>query len=356
MKILTVAGTRPQLVKIAAVSRKLRKEYTEILVNTGQHYDYNMAGVFFDELNIPKPDYDLGVGSDSHGKQTGLMMIKLEEIFDKENPDLVLVYGDTNSTLAGALVASKRLIPLIHIEAGLRSYNKDMPEEQNRIVTDHLSDMLFTPSDLANNNLLKEGITKGVRKVGDVMMDAVMYNIKLAEDRYSLEKFKLKKKEYILSTIHRAENTNDKEKLKRIFEGFSNVEQKIVMPLHPRTANLIKEYGLQELVNKSNIEIIEPVSYLEMLLLEKNAAAIVTDSGGIQKEAYFSKVPCLTLREQTEWIETIEHGWNKLVDPQKDNLAEEIFNLKPGNDIDDLYGDGKAGDKIVNLIKQHYQN
>src|SRR5699024_9172690 len=197
---------------------------------------------------------------------------------------------------------------------------------------------------------------KGVRKVGDVMMDAVMYNIKLAEDRYSLEKFKLKKKEYILSTIHRAENTNDKEKLKRIFEGFSNVEQKIVMPLHPRTANLIKEYGLQELVNKSNIEIIEPVSYLEMLLLEKNAAAIVTDSGGIQKEAYFSKVPCLTLREQTEWIETIEHGWNKLVDPQKDNLAEEIFNLKPGNDIDDLYGDGKAGDKIVNLIKQHYQN
>src|SRR5699024_4472547 len=235
MKILTVAGTRPQLVKIAAVSRKLRKEYTEILVNTGQHYDYNMAGVFFDELNIPKPDYDLGVGSDSHGKQTGLMMIKLEEIFDKEKPDVVLVYGDTNSTLAGALVASKRLIPLIHIEAGLRSYNKDMPEGQNRIVTDHLSDMLFTPSDLANNNLLKEGITKGVRKVGDVMMDAVMYNIKLAEDRYSLEKFKVKKKEYILSTIHRAENTNDKEKLKRIFEGFSNVEQKIVMPLHPRT-------------------------------------------------------------------------------------------------------------------------
>lgn len=355
MKILTVAGTRPQLVKIAAVSRKLRKEYKEVLVNTGQHYDYNMAGVFFDELNIPKPDYDLGVGSDSHGKQTGLMMIKLEEIFDIENPDVVLVYGDTNSTLAGALVASKRLIPLIHIEAGLRSYNKDMPEEQNRIVTDHLSDMLFTPSDLANNNLLKEGITNGVHKVGDVMMDAVLYNIKIAEERYSLDNFEVKKNKYILSTIHRAENTNDKEKLKKIFEGFSSVEQKVIMPLHPRTANLIKEYELQKLVDNSNIKIIEPVSYLEMLLLEKNAAAIVTDSGGIQKEAYFSKVPCLTLREQTEWTETIEHGWNKLVDPHNDNLAEEILNLKPGNDIEDLYGDGNAGDKIVNLIKKHFK-
>lgn len=355
MKILTVAGTRPQLVKIAAVSRKLRKEFDEVLVNSGQHYDYNMAGVFFEELNIPKPDYDLGVGSGAHGKQTGEMMIKLEDVFDKEQPDVVLVYGDTNSTLAGALVASKRLIPLIHIEAGLRSYNKAMPEEQNRILTDNLSDLLFIPSDVAKQNLSKEGITEGIHNVGDVMMDAVFYNMDLAEEKHELEDYELTKGEYILGTIHRAENTNDKEKLTAILESFAKLDKTVYLPLHPRTKKLINEYGISNIVEDSdNIKIVEPISYLEMLLLEKNAYAIVTDSGGVQKEAYFSKVPCLTLRDQTEWTETVELGWNKLINPLTDDLSKELLQIKPGKDIFDVYGDGNAADKIVSLIKEHY--
>lgn len=355
MKILTVAGTRPQLVKIGAVSRKLREKFTEVLVNTGQHYDYNMAGVFFDELKIPKPDYDLGVGSGSHGKQTGEMMIKLEEVFDIEKPDVVLVYGDTNSTLAGALVAAKRLIPLIHIEAGLRSYNKAMPEEQNRILTDNLSDLLFIPSDVAENNLNKEGISNGIYNVGDVMMDAVLYNSNLAEEQYNLSDFGLESKQYILGTIHRAENTNDIEKLKAILESFAKLDKVVYLPLHPRTRKLINEYGINEIVDTSNnIKIVEPISYLEMLLLEKNAFAIVTDSGGVQKEAYFAKVPCITLRDQTEWTETIELGWNRLLNPLKKDLSEALSNITYGESKFDVYGDGTAADKIVKLIEQNY--
>lgn len=355
MKILTVAGTRPQLVKIAAVSRKLRKEFEEVLINTGQHYDYNMNGIFFDELDIPKPDYNLGVGSGPHGKQTGEMMIKLEEIFEKEQPDVVLVYGDTNSTLAGALVASKRLIPLIHIEAGLRSFNKDMPEEQNRILTDHLSDLLLIPSENAKSNLSKEGIENGVFNVGDVMMDAVLYNIKLAEEKYSLSDFELEKNEYVLGTIHRAENTNNPDKLKAILKSFAELDKEVFLPLHPRTNKLIKEYGFDEIVKTSNnIRIVDPISYLEMLLVEKNAYAIVTDSGGVQKEAYFAQVPCLTLRDQTEWTETIDLGWNKLIDPLNDNLADELKTIRPGQEIFDAYGNGQAADKIINKIKEYY--
>jgi len=355
MKILTVAGTRPQLVKIGAVSRKLREKFTEVLVNTGQHYDYNMAGVFFDELKIPKPDYDLGVGSGSHGKQTGEMMIKLEEVFDIEKPDVVLVYGDTNSTLAGALVAAKRLIPLIHIEAGLRSYNKAMPEEQNRILTDNLSDLLFIPSDVAEINLHKEGISNGIYNVGDVMMDAVLYNSNLAEEQYKLSDFGLKSKQYILGTIHRAENTNDIEKLKAILESFAKLDKVVYLPLHPRTRKLINEYGINEVVDTSNnIKIVEPISYLEMLLLEKNAFAIVTDSGGVQKEAYFAKVPCITLRDQTEWTETIELGWNRLLNPLKEDLSEALSKITYGESKFDVYGDGTAADKIVKLIEQNY--
>lgn len=355
MKILTVAGTRPQLVKIGVVSRKLREKFTEVLVNTGQHYDYNMAGVFFDELKIPKPDYDLGVGSGSHGKQTGEMMIKLEEVFDKEQPDVVLVYGDTNSTLAGALVASKRLIPLIHIEAGLRSYNKSMPEEQNRILTDDLSDLLFVPSEAAEKNLHKEGISEGIYNVGDVMMDAVLYNSELAESQYNLSEYNLTSKEYILGTIHRAENTNDIEKLTAILNSFAKLDKIVYLPLHPRTKKLINEYGINDIVDaSSNIKIVEPISYLEMLLLEKNAYAIVTDSGGVQKEAYFSKVPCITLRDQTEWTETIDLGWNKLLNPLNEDLSIALDNINTGEDIYDAYGDGSAADKIVNIMEEKF--
>lgn len=356
MKILTVAGTRPQLVKIGAVSRKLRQEFDEVLINTGQHYDYNMAGIFFDELNIPKPDYDLGVGSSSHGKQTGEMMIKLEEIILNEKPDAVLVYGDTNSTVAGALVASKLLIPLIHIEAGLRSYNKKMPEEQNRIITDHLSDLLLIPSKIANENLAKEGINEGIYNVGDVMMDAVLYNTEIAEEKYSLSNYGLTSGKYILGTIHRAENTDNKDKLEAILQSFSKLDKEVFLPLHPRTKKLIAEYGFNSIVENSNIIITEPVSYLEMLLLEKHAFAIVTDSGGVQKEAYFAKVPCLTLREQTEWTETIDLKWNKLIDPLKDDLSIELMNITSGKDIFDAYGTGQAAENIVRVIKNHYAN
>lgn len=352
-KILTIAGTRPQLVKIAAVSRILRESFQEILVNTGQHYDYNMAGVFFDELNIPKPDYDLGIGSDSHGRQTGKMLIALEEIVDKEQPDAIIVYGDTNSTLAGAIIASKRHIPLIHIEAGLRSYNKLMPEELNRVMTDHVSTLLFTPTETAVRNLQKEGITEGVYTVGDVMYDAVIYNMELAERRFNLENFDLVSKQYYLGTIHRAENTDTKEQLTAILKAFSKVEEKVYLPLHPRTKNKIKEYGLASLLTDStNIHIVEPVSYLEMLLLEKNAKAIITDSGGVQKEAYFMKVPCVTLRLQTEWIETVEYGWNQLVDPLTEDLAEVLKYIQEGLPINNLYGSGDAAVKITNILKE----
>ena len=353
MKVLTIAGTRPQLVKIGAVSRVLREEFNEVLVNTGQHYDYKMAGVFFDELNIPKPDYNLGIGSDTHGKQTGRMMIAVEDIVEKEKPDVILVYGDTNSTLAGAAVAAKLHIPIIHIEAGLRSYNKRMPEEINRIMTDHISTMLFAPTDNAVENLRLEGITEGVHQVGDVMYDAVKYNIGLAEERYSLEDFNLKSNKYILGTIHRADNTDDPNKLKAILNSFASIDDIVFLPLHPRTKKMIKEFGFEEILKfNDNIRIVEPISYLEMLLLEKNAKVIVTDSGGVQKEAYFAKVPCITLRDQTEWIETIETGWNKLVNPLTDDLTEMLSDTQKGEPIDNLYGDGEAAKKIVSIMKE----
>lgn len=351
MKILTIAGTRPQLVKVAPVSRALRQHVTEVLLNTGQHYDYNMAGVFFDELNIPKPDYDLGIGSASHGKQTGDMLIAIEEVILKEGPDAVLVYGDTNSTLAGALAASKLHIPLIHIEAGLRSFNKRMPEEINRIMTDHVSSLLFPPSETAVQNLENENIIKNVINVGDVMYDAVVYNTAIAEEKYNLDAFGVKKKEYILATIHRADNTDSKETLTAIFEAFSKLDETVILPLHPRTKHKLDLYGLSKLTGAgSNLKVIEPISYLEMLLLEKNAKAIVTDSGGVQKEAYFAKVPCLTLRPETEWVETVQAGCNRLVDPLREDLAAIIQDFQPDDYSKLLYGDGRAAEKIIEEI------
>jgi UDP-N-acetylglucosamine 2-epimerase len=351
MKILTVAGTRPQLVKVAPVSRELRKYVKEILVNTGQHYDYNMAGIFFDELHIPKPDYDLGIGSASHGKQTGEMLKKIEEVIFQEKPDAVLVYGDTNSTLAGALAASKLHIPLIHVEAGLRSYNKKMPEEINRVLTDHVSNLLFAPTNKAVENLRKESIIEKVFNVGDVMYDAFLYNSSLAEEKFSLEKFGLESKKYLLATIHRAENTDSRESLLAIFKSFAELEDIVFLPLHPRTKYKLEEYGLTEIVQKSNnIKIVEPVSYLEMLLLEKHAKAIVTDSGGVQKEAYFAKVPCLTLRTETEWVETVEVGCNRLVNPLEEDLAKVIQQFQPTDFSIPLYGSGEAAKKIVKKI------
>lgn len=349
-KIVTIVGARPQFIKLAPVSRVLREKFTEIIVNTGQHYDHNMAGIFFEELKIPKPNYDLGIGSSSHGKQTGVMLDKIEELILLEKPDAVLVYGDTNSTLAGALAASKLHIPLIHIEAGLRSFNKKMPEEINRVLTDHVSNLLFAPTESAVSNLKQENIVNHVYNVGDVMYDAVLYNIHLAEESYELSNFNLKPKGYYLATIHRAENTDDKDRMIAIFESLASIDCEIALPLHPRTKHKLEGYGLSSLLNSPNIKFMDPVSYLEMLILEKNALGIITDSGGVQKEAYFMKVPCFTLRPETEWIETVKVGWNYLVDPFQNQLQQLLdFNYTKAYN-DHLFGDGKASNKIVSLI------
>lgn len=344
MKIITVVGARPQFIKAAAVSKVIRKGHKEILIHTGQHYDENMSKIFFDELCIPKPDYNLEVGSGNHGFQTGTMMIKLEEIYLREKPDMVLVYGDTNSTLAGALTASKLLIPVVHVEAGLRSFNMAMPEEQNRVLTDHISTLLFAPTETAVNNLNDEGIHKGIFNVGDVMYDAILFFKKIAEEKSDIiKRLNLSENGYILATIHRAENTNDIAKLKNIMEALSESGVKIVLPLHPRTKKYIESYGLHI---GDNISVIDPVGYLDMINLEMHAQKIVTDSGGVQKEAFFMKKPCITMREQTEWVETVQNGWNVLVGTNKDNILDSIINFHPDKEQKSIFGDGSAAEKI----------
>lgn len=352
MKIITVIGARPQFIKAAAVSNIIRKEHEEILIHTGQHYDENMSKIFFEELGIPKPDYNLAVGSGGHGDQTGKMLIELEKIYLKEKPDLVLVYGDTNSTLAGALCASKLLIPVAHVEAGLRSFNMTMPEEQNRILTDHLSRLLFIPTETACKNLLNEGIKKGVYNVGDVMFDAVLHFKKMAETKQSIiESIGVEHDKYILTTIHRAENTNDINRLRNIIEALNECGKNVVLPLHPRTKKYMDSYGLKF---NNNIKLIEPVGYLEMITLEMHAQKIVTDSGGVQKEAFFMKKPCITMRDETEWVETVENGWNVIVGTDKEKILNNIVNFEPKEAQKEIFGDGKAAEKILSLINKEF--
>jgi len=350
MKILTVIGARPQFIKAAAVSNIIRKEHEEILVHTGQHYDENMSKIFFEELNIPKPDYNLGVGSGGHGKQTGTMLIELEELYIKEKPDMVLVYGDTNSTLAGALCASKLLIPVAHIEAGLRSFNMNMPEEQNRILTDHISKYLFVPTTSATKNLSNEGVTSGVYNVGDVMYDATLNFSKLSKEKSKImAKLNLKEEEFMLATIHRAENTNDINKLRNIIEALNESGEQIILPLHPRTKKYMDDYNLS--FNK-NIKIIDPVGYLEMISLEMHCRKIITDSGGVQKEAFFMNKPCITMRDETEWVETVENGWNIVVGTDKAKILEGILNFVPNKVKQNIFGDGHAAEKILKIINK----
>lgn len=351
MKIITVLGARPQFIKAAPVSRELRKNHEEIIIHTGQHYDPNMSDIFFEELKIPKPDYHLAVGSGSHGKQTGEMLVKIEEIVLKEKPDYLLVYGDTNSTLAGALVASKLHVPVIHIEAGLRSFNKHMPEEINRIMTDHVSEFLFCPTDTAVKNLKDENISHNVYNIGDVMYDAVLYNKEIAAKRSSiLEKERLSKDGYLLLTIHRAENTDNPEKMKNILSALARMEETKVWPIHPRTKHKLADYGI-DLTDIPNLIIINPVGYLDMLTLEANAKKIVTDSGGVQKEAYFMKVPCVTVREQTEWVETLESEANILVGTDTEKLVQAVAK-EVSPEYREVFGDGKASEQIVDILSK----
>mgnify|MGYP000638356019 CR=1 FL=1 len=360
MKVVNIVGARPQFIKVGPILEAIAEHnrshpdspIQEVLVHTGQHYDFEMSRVFFEELKIKEPDYHLGVGSGSHGYQTGEMLKRIEEVLLKEKPDIVMVYGDTNSTLAGALAAVKLHIPVAHVEAGLRSFNKAMPEEVNRVLTDHLATLLFCPTQTAVKNLEREGITKGVYLVGDVMYDAVLQHLKIAEDKSRiLEYLGFKSKEYALATVHRAENTDILEHLKAIFQGLEAIAKDglpIVFPIHPRTRKQMETFGL----SVNSLRVIEPVSYLDMLVLEKNAKVILTDSGGVQKEAFFFRVPCVTLREETEWLELVENGFNMLVGANKDRIIRTFYEMKDRQfDFDiNLYGEGNAAKKILETI------
>lgn len=351
VKIVTILGTRPQFIKAAAVSAVFKESVNEILVHTGQHYDANMSDVFFEELNIPKPAYHLNVGSGSHGAMTGAMLIAIEEVLLKEQPDFVMVYGDTNSTLAGAVAASKLLIPVIHVEAGLRSFNKAMPEEQNRILTDHVSSLLFVPTQTAVNHLKTEGITAGVHLVGDVMFDGILHFSKIAQEKSTiLTTLGLNEKEFMLCTIHRAENTNDIHRLKAIFNALNTSGEHIVLPLHPRTLKYVSDYGIPI---SENVRIIEPVGYLDMVRLEAAAKKILTDSGGVQKEAFFLGVPCITMRDETEWVETVENGWNCIVGADEEKIRNAILNFVPASERKDYFGQGDAVQKMISFIQTY---
>ncbi len=356
MKIVTIVGARPQFVKAAPVSKELRKEHQEILVHTGQHYNDNMSKIFFDELEIPRPDVNLGVGSNSHGKQTADMMIGIEKVLIDETPELVLVYGDTNSTLAGAITAAKLNLKVAHVEAGLRSFNRTMPEEINRILTDKVADLLFCPTEAAVVNLAHEGIEQGIHNTGDVMYDAALQFKALAEKKSDvLTRLSLAPKEYLLMTLHRAQNTDHRDNLKSILKAIVDSGQKVVFPMHPRTEKYIKLHGLEELVKSSDhFIIIEPVSYLDMIMLEQNAAKILTDSGGVQKEAYFYRVPCITLRGETEWVETVQDGWNTLVNADYDKITQAIETFLPDSVQGMHYGAGHAAGEIRTLINQYW--
>jgi UDP-N-acetylglucosamine 2-epimerase len=398
MKIVTIVGARPQFIKAAAVSRAIhtfnraavqagsKKRIREMLVHTGQHYDYLMDKVFFEELRLPRPDYHLGVGSGSHARQTGLMLERIEPVLEKEKPEIVVVYGDTNSTLAGALAAAKMNISIAHVEAGLRSYNRSMPEEINRLLTDHLSTFLFCPTAQAVRNLSKEGIRNRdktvVKNVGDVMYDSILYYSQLAEKKSTIledlglytpnsctERFPRPRSakrggqsvpyptpNYYLATLHRAENTDHPKRLKSIFRALAEIakDSPVILPLHPRTKKMIEVRHL--LTETRRIKLIDPVSYFNMLKLEKNAKAILTDSGGVQKEAYWFKVPCFTLREETEWVETTQRGWNVLVGTEAKSIVEEVRH-RVGEKLTSkgmgLFGDGKASGRIVKIIVSH---
>ena len=363
MKILTVIGARPQFIKAAPVSRAIRSisggrtgtnAIVEVLVHTGQHYDREMSDVFFQELDLPEPAHHLGVGPGPHGQQTGRMLEGLERVLGMERPDLALVYGDTNSTLAGALAAGKLRIPIAHVEAGLRSFNRAMPEELNRIVTDHLATYLFCPTSLAVKNLSCEGIVTGVHLVGDVMHEVLQLSLPVAKARSRvLEQWSLSSKGYDLVTVHRAENTDVRERLAGILQGLARLDRPAVFPCHPRTKKMIDQFGLASLLSSSRVRVIDPLGYLDMLRLESEAAVILTDSGGVQKEAYWLGVPCVTLRDETEWVETVDAGWNRLAGTDPAAIvaaAHTAFDALP-SESGQLYGDGTAAERILGILQ-----
>lgn len=350
MKLLTVIGARPQFIKAATVSRVIaeRDDVTEVLVHTGQHYDTSMSDVFFDELDIPKPDYHLGIGGGTHGAMTGRQIEAIEQILLKEKPDWVLVYGDTNSTLAGALAAAKLHIPIAHVEAGLRSFNRRMPEEINRILTDHASDLLFAPTETAIANLRNEGLPDGrLHQVGDVMYDAALFYRDRARMPAWYPDLGVADGEFVLATIHRAENTDDRMRLGGILEGLGQASRPVILPLHPRTRAKIDAFGLEIPLA---VHCTSPVGYLEMVWLEMRCAIIATDSGGVQKEAYFHRKPCVTLREETEWVELVDGGWNNLAGANKYKISRFLACERFAPYDHSLYGNGAAAEIVVERL------
>ncbi|MEO8542825.1 MAG: UDP-N-acetylglucosamine 2-epimerase (non-hydrolyzing) [Burkholderiaceae bacterium] len=358
MKLVTVVGARPQFIKAAVVSRAIRDQYAgvieEVLVHTGQHYDENMSRVFFDELDIPKPAYNLEISGGQHGAMTGRMLEAVENVLLKEKPDWLLVYGDTNSTLAGALAAAKLHIPVAHVEAGLRSFNMRMPEEINRILTDRVSSLLFCPTDAAVKNLAAEGICEGVSNVGDVMYDAALFYGERARLQSTiLQSLRLNGEAFALATCHRAENTDDPVRLASVLAALVAVSKQlpVVLPLHPRTRKLIGEFGLDHQLG--HLRVTDPLPYLDMIAVEQAARLVLTDSGGVQKEAYFYGVPCITLRQETEWVETVDSGWNQLVGTCEDSIVEAVAEIMQGQrataDLS-VYGTGRAAHDILGRL------
>lgn len=352
MKIASIVGARPQFIKVKPIVDELMKtKIRHILIHTGQHYDYEMSKIFFDELDIPEPDYNLEVGSDTHGKQTALMLEKIEKILLKEKPKLAIVYGDANSTLAGALAAVKLNLAVAHIEAGLRSYRMDMPEEVNRALTDRISKFLFCPTKTAVENLKKEGIKKRVYLVGDVMYDVFLKSQNLLNKSKILSELNLEPKSYFLLTVHRQENTDNIKNLKSILFALKRIKEKIIFPVHPRTQKVLKKNDSFKMKDFKNILFIKPISYLDIIVLEKNAKKIITDSGGVQKEAYFLKVPCITLRQETEWLETLNYKWNILAGIDKEKIVKLIKSHVPNSTQKNIFGNGKAAEKIIKVLK-----
>jgi UDP-GlcNAc3NAcA epimerase len=349
LKILTIVGARPQFIKAAAVSRPLRRRHQEILLHTGQHYDEAMSDRFFSELDLPAPEIELGIGSASHGQQTGRMLIGIEAAITEHRPDAVLVYGDTNSTLAGALAAAKMQVPIVHVEAGLRSFNRAMPEEINRVVTDALSSLLLCPGETAAANLRGEGITSGVHVVGDVMADVLAKFGGAANAAAVLADFGVREREYFVATIHRAENTDDVSRLRAIVEQLSALPWPVVFPAHPRVRAAMASAGLHL---GANVTLAEPLGYARMIALAANARAVLTDSGGLQKEAYWLGVPCVTVRGETEWVETIGSGWNVLAAPS--DLARVAAAAARPASRPPLYGEQGVASEILRLIDRHF--
>jgi len=358
MKVILVAGARPNFVKIAPLLRAIEAQsptsegtfLEPVLVHTGQHYDYEMSKIFFRDLALPEPDIHLGIGSGTHAEQTAKVMIEFEKVIFQEQPDLVVVVGDVNSTLAAALTAVKCQVPVAHVEAGLRSYDQRMPEEINRVLTDRCSRLLFCPTETAVGNLKKEGISEGVYLTGDVMVDALFSEEKAFEKSDIVERLGLESKRYLVTTIHRPSNADDKANLENILAALSESGEKVIFPVHPRTRKAIIEYGIN--IQGETVRLIEPLGYIEFVKLMSHARKILTDSGGIQKEAYILKVPCITLRDRTEWVETVEDNWNTLVGAEKKKIIEAIRDFEPASNQRDVFGNGTAAVSICQIISQ----